>query len=273
MVVEQIIPALSKISSKEPGVLMSVLGIFLLAYQNPKFCLTKEVCAKYCLPFLISASVEHSLNLKQFDAFFSLIMQMLKKIETEQRRHLTPENEFKIIANSPITSESTPLNAMSIKPMTNSAEVLSSSRSGTQLSLEDKKRLAQEQEKTMQLRAQPMLMPETVPAPVRGVGYGLNAATSDSSSVAQRFTVGPPYLAPFVHIPPPVSQIRNPVCFPPASNYVRLAVSANNISTDPAITTFPSVVDSVNWNQSIDSESAPRKCTPLIDPFKDLVKF
>jgi len=50
--------------------------------------LTKEACAKYCLPFLIAHCIENSLNLKQFESFFALIREMLGRVEQEQRQRL-----------------------------------------------------------------------------------------------------------------------------------------------------------------------------------------
>ncbi|CDW52923.1 Pkinase domain containing protein [Trichuris trichiura] len=88
MITDQIIPPLSKINSHEPGVLMVILGIFQLAFTDSCIELPKETCARYCLPFLLTACVESSLNLQQFEGFMTLIKSMLAKIETEQRRRL-----------------------------------------------------------------------------------------------------------------------------------------------------------------------------------------
>lgn len=65
-----------------------IIGIFKLSFSNPKIGLTKEVCAKHCIPFLVAASVENSLNLKQFESFMSLIKEMIGKVESEQRSRL-----------------------------------------------------------------------------------------------------------------------------------------------------------------------------------------
>ncbi|CAD5229126.1 unnamed protein product [Bursaphelenchus okinawaensis] len=88
MVNDQILPALPKINSKEPGVLMAVLGIYKLTFESEKFGVTKELCAKSVLPFLISTMVENTLNLSQFEQYVALTKVMLKKVEGEQRTRL-----------------------------------------------------------------------------------------------------------------------------------------------------------------------------------------
>uniref|UniRef100_A0A915J7A9 Uncharacterized protein n=1 Tax=Romanomermis culicivorax TaxID=13658 RepID=A0A915J7A9_ROMCU len=62
--------------------------IFKICFASKKLELTKETCAKYCLPFLISNCIESSLNGRQFDSFMSLIKDMLHRVETEQRQRL-----------------------------------------------------------------------------------------------------------------------------------------------------------------------------------------
>ncbi|MFH4975121.1 hypothetical protein AB6A40_001830 [Gnathostoma spinigerum] len=88
MVSDQVIPTLPKINSKEPGVLMAILGIYKLAFDSSRHGISKEQCAKNALPFLISASVENTLNLQQFEQYMHMIHAMLNKVENEQRLRL-----------------------------------------------------------------------------------------------------------------------------------------------------------------------------------------
>jgi SCY1-like protein 2 len=88
MVTDQILPALPRINSKEPGLLMAVLGIYKLTHENERFGISREQCAKSVLPFLISTSVENTLNLSQFDQFMTLTKTLMTKVETEQRHRL-----------------------------------------------------------------------------------------------------------------------------------------------------------------------------------------
>ncbi|CEF63111.1 Novel protein [Strongyloides ratti] len=88
MVSDQIIPVLSKVTCKEPGVLMAILGVYKLAFESEKFGISRELIARNTLPFLISTSIENTLNLSQFESFMLLIKQMLSKMESEQRSRL-----------------------------------------------------------------------------------------------------------------------------------------------------------------------------------------
>lgn len=102
MITEQILPTLPKISSKEPGLLMailgslsrnkgkdgSLLGIYKLSYENSNIGVSKDQLAKSALPFLISTSIENTLNLGQFEQYMTLIKAMMAKVEAEQRSRL-----------------------------------------------------------------------------------------------------------------------------------------------------------------------------------------
>uniref|UniRef100_A0A914DB49 Uncharacterized protein n=1 Tax=Acrobeloides nanus TaxID=290746 RepID=A0A914DB49_9BILA len=88
MVSDQILPALPKINSKEPGILMAILGIYKLAYEDDRFGISREQCAKSVLPFLVSTCVENTLNLSQFDKYIAMVHLLLEKVEKEQRNKL-----------------------------------------------------------------------------------------------------------------------------------------------------------------------------------------
>lgn len=99
MVADQILPALPKVNSKEPGILMAILGrtslfsytnsgIYKLAYESEKFGIGREQCAKSVLPFLISTCVENTLNLSQFEKYIAMVHLLLEKVEKEQRNKL-----------------------------------------------------------------------------------------------------------------------------------------------------------------------------------------
>lgn len=85
MVADQILPALPKINSKEPGVLLAVLGIYKLAFETEKFGISTEQCARSVLPFLVSSCIENTLNIQQYEQFmvfftFKLGKQFNRKI-------------------------------------------------------------------------------------------------------------------------------------------------------------------------------------------------
>ncbi|KAL3098010.1 hypothetical protein niasHT_027555 [Heterodera trifolii] len=88
MVTDQLLPALPKITSKDPSVLMAVLGIYKIVHENTKFGINKEQCARSVLPYLISTAVEPTLNLQQFGQYMELVHQLIRRVETEQRHCL-----------------------------------------------------------------------------------------------------------------------------------------------------------------------------------------
>ncbi|XP_019850121.1 PREDICTED: SCY1-like protein 2 isoform X2 [Amphimedon queenslandica] len=88
MIHENIIPAVYQIRSREPGVLMAILGIIHKAFTSQTLGFDKKQLACKILPFLIPLSIENSLNVTQFNQFMMVIKEMLKKIESDQRVHL-----------------------------------------------------------------------------------------------------------------------------------------------------------------------------------------
>uniref|UniRef100_A0A1I8F9R0 Protein kinase domain-containing protein n=1 Tax=Macrostomum lignano TaxID=282301 RepID=A0A1I8F9R0_9PLAT len=69
----------SKCKAREPAILMSVLGIYKVAFSHPKLGITKDILASRVLPHLVPLTVEASLNLTQFSAYMSLVQEMLRQ--------------------------------------------------------------------------------------------------------------------------------------------------------------------------------------------------
>jgi len=88
IVLDHILPILEQIPSREPGVLMGMLGIYHQTLINKKLGMDKMMLATRVLPFLIPISIEPTLNLKQFNQFMLVIKDMLQRVETEQQSHL-----------------------------------------------------------------------------------------------------------------------------------------------------------------------------------------
>ncbi|KRZ55099.1 SCY1-like protein 2 [Trichinella nativa] len=149
MIMEIVIPTLARINSHEPGVLMVLLGIFQVIFNNKQFNLSKEIMAKYCLPSLLMASVENGLNLVQFESFIKLIKEMLSKIEKDQRLRLEGDTQSLQETFCKSKNENLIINI----------ECNSTKPKGSRLSLEEKKRLAYEQEQELRLRSQAPIIP------------------------------------------------------------------------------------------------------------------
>ncbi|CAK5088447.1 unnamed protein product [Meloidogyne enterolobii] len=88
MVADQLLPSLPKVNSKDPGVLMAVLGLYKLIFENDRFGISKEQCAKSVIPFLVSTSIEASLNLSNFNQFIDFIHCLLDKMTAEHKHYL-----------------------------------------------------------------------------------------------------------------------------------------------------------------------------------------
>lgn len=70
IIIDEVLPLLQSIPSREPAVLMAILGIIKVAMTSAKAGgLPREVLATKVIPFLIPISIETSLNLNQVDIF------------------------------------------------------------------------------------------------------------------------------------------------------------------------------------------------------------
>ncbi|ESP05108.1 hypothetical protein LOTGIDRAFT_151904 [Lottia gigantea] len=94
-VIDDILPLLPTIPTREPAVLMGILGIYTVAFSHDKLGLTKDVMSNKILPYLIPVSMDNNLNLQQFNAYMALVKEMLQKIETEQRTKLEQLDQMK----------------------------------------------------------------------------------------------------------------------------------------------------------------------------------
>ena len=87
-VIDDVLSWMPSIPSKEPAVIMAIVGIYKLAVSSSKLGLTKEEMANKALPFLIPLSIENGLTVQQFNIIVSLVREMMTKIETEHRTKL-----------------------------------------------------------------------------------------------------------------------------------------------------------------------------------------
>ncbi|KAI8512793.1 SCY1-like protein 2, partial [Branchiostoma belcheri] len=87
-VLDEILPMLQEIPSREPAVLMGMLGIYKMTLEHKKLGIPRDVLATKVLPFLLPIVIDNALNLKQFNAFMSVIKEMVRQVEQEQRTKL-----------------------------------------------------------------------------------------------------------------------------------------------------------------------------------------
>lgn len=104
LVLDEILPFLPQIPSREPAVLMGILGIYKIALTHKKLGITKEIIASRVLPFLIPLCIENGLTISQFNALTTLVKDMFQLVETEHRTKLeqlnSVKNEQKVLAST-----------------------------------------------------------------------------------------------------------------------------------------------------------------------------
>ncbi|XP_017482610.1 PREDICTED: SCY1-like protein 2 [Rhagoletis zephyria] len=88
LVLDEILPFLHQIQSREPAIIMAIIGIYKIAMTNTKLGITKDVMAHKCIPFLMPLCVENGLTIAQFNTIVALIREMFGRVEKEQREKL-----------------------------------------------------------------------------------------------------------------------------------------------------------------------------------------
>ncbi|KAM4749546.1 SCY1-like protein 2 [Rhinophrynus dorsalis] len=189
-VIDEILPFLQQIPSREPAVLMGILGIYKCTFTHKKLGITKEQLAGKVLPHLIPLSIDNNLNLNQFNSFMAVIKEMLNKLEAEHKTkleqlHIMQEQQKSMdISNS----LNLPAEQTANKPH-NQGDVFNNigqdfltgisdkrengyvqkPQAKVSLTLEEKQKLAKEQEQVQKLKSQQPLTPNSVQpvAPVK----------------------------------------------------------------------------------------------------------
>uniref|UniRef100_A0A3Q3S615 SCY1 like pseudokinase 2 n=1 Tax=Mastacembelus armatus TaxID=205130 RepID=A0A3Q3S615_9TELE len=172
-VIDEILPFLQQIPSREPAVLMGILGIYKCTFNHKKLGIPKEHLASKSLPHLVSLSIDNNLNLNQFNSFMVVIRDMLSRMENEHKTkleqlHVMQEQQRSLnISNPGSQSEETkspPSSGNQVRgqfhvSFVHGLSFLESLKMS--LTLEEKQRLAKEQEQAAKLRNQQPLAPQT----------------------------------------------------------------------------------------------------------------
>lgn len=78
IIIDEVLPLLQSVPSREPAVLMAILGIIKVAMSSAKAGgLPREVLATKIIPFLIPISIETSLNLNQVNLTILVLISLL----------------------------------------------------------------------------------------------------------------------------------------------------------------------------------------------------
>lgn len=85
LVLDEVLPFLPQIPTREPAVLMGILGIYKIALTHKKLGIPKEILATKVVPFLMPLTIENGLTMNQFNTLFSVLKDMINRVETEHR--------------------------------------------------------------------------------------------------------------------------------------------------------------------------------------------
>uniref|UniRef100_A0A8C1YCT3 Protein kinase domain-containing protein n=1 Tax=Cyprinus carpio TaxID=7962 RepID=A0A8C1YCT3_CYPCA len=190
-VIDEILPFLQQIPSKEPAVLMGILGIYKCTFTHKKLGIPKEHLAGKSLPHLVSLSIDNNLNLNQFNSFMAVIKEMLNRMEAE---HKTKLEQLHIMQEQQRSLNIT--NHMNQSEETKNTPSPATQVRNVSLTLEEKQRLAKEQEQAAKLRSQQPLAPQSVkPATttpqVTHTLYRPKQPCSSGGTISSTFPAGP----------------------------------------------------------------------------------
>ncbi|XP_063705477.1 SCY1-like protein 2 [Culicoides brevitarsis] len=285
LVLDDVLPFLSQIPSREPAVIMAILGIYKLCLNHNKLGITKEVMANKIIPFLVPLSIENGLSVAQFNAIMSMIKEMVQRIETEHRSKLeqlnsikneTKEMDLNLQPNSGSllpSVKSPPTNEMDkmfsdlgldgymdsqtfpenssqngfFSPTTPSN--MSSSLSSGSLSLQDKQRMVAQQEMNQRLQTQAPIMPSAAPQKQVTKPKDLTSTLIESNLSQMRIT-------PTTNNQPNWQQPANFASF------------GNAFPSQPAATTTTNWNTTPSWNSTIPNSSSLNSLNSLM-PMKN----
>lgn len=172
LVLDEVLPFLPQIPSREPAVLMGILGIYKLVLNHKKMSMSKEMMAQKVIPFLMPLSVENSLTLNQFNTLISVVKEMVTRVETEHRAKLEQlTDQTQALESSLSTSALKPQNPVPVTEdlfsfsspakTTNSVAKLPN-ETITTLTLQEKERIIRQSESEKRLQSLSILDPKPV---------------------------------------------------------------------------------------------------------------
>ena len=88
LVLDDVLPMLPAIPSKDPAVIMGILGVYKMTLEHERLGIPKEVIASQIIPFLFPLCVEPGLSLQQFRSLMATIREMMQRVEEEQKSKL-----------------------------------------------------------------------------------------------------------------------------------------------------------------------------------------
>lgn len=214
LVLDEVLPFLPQIPSREPAVLMGILGIYKLALTHNKLGITKEVMATKVIPFLMPLCIENGLTLNQFNALMSLVKDMIGRVEVEHKTKLEQLNSIQQesrqldanfhsvggpLVGSGTNSSSTPNKNADLEDMfsglgmdkfmespkkeiqsVNAPPAATNENRGV-YSLEDKQRMVKQQEQAQRMQTTQKIAPTVVPPKIQAIPKDLTSTLIESN--------------------------------------------------------------------------------------------
>ncbi|XP_022648489.1 SCY1-like protein 2 [Varroa destructor] len=146
VVLDDIIAWLPEVKSRDSAVLMAILGVYKISLTHQKLGITKEILACKVIPFLVPLSIEGSLNLTQFNQVIALVKEMISQVEVEHRTKLE-QTDTLVAEKAPVKTVKSPSADELMSELTVSVTTVKPPENGLKnLSLEEKQRLARQEE-------------------------------------------------------------------------------------------------------------------------------
>lgn len=214
LVMDEVIPFLPLIPSREPAVIMAILGIYKLALTHSKLGLTKESLANKVIPFLVPLSIENGLSLNQFNAIMALVKDMIGRVESEHRTKLEQltniqkesnalkfQSQAQLVPNakSPSKTQSDEVfSNLGLEQFLNDMEEsgndsnvgmsTSMSTSSSSMSLQEKQRMVQQQELNQRLQSQGSITPKAAPLKIGNKPKDLTSSLLENNLTQLKLT-------------------------------------------------------------------------------------
>lgn len=142
-----------------------------LILNSNKLGITKDILATKVIPFLVPLSIENGLSLNQYNTVVMLIHEMLSKIEEEHQAKLQQLDSIKVQQDSFFQQQTNENGIKNFSTNSDPFDLSSNDQSATSvpipqnknLSLEDKERIANQQEQLKRLNNEQPLFPQTKP--------------------------------------------------------------------------------------------------------------
>ncbi|KAK9498718.1 hypothetical protein O3M35_003291 [Rhynocoris fuscipes] len=174
LVMDEVLPFLPQIPSKEPAVLMGILGIYKLVLNHKKMTISKEIMAQKVIPFLMPLCVENFLTLNQFNALISVVKEMVNRVEQEHRVKLEQLHDQKVTLDNNLSTIPAPpkpprqyvsdLLGLDKSSANQNAGTSNTSTDNKPLTFEDKQRIIEEEDAKKQMKVGPTTL---TPAPIQ----------------------------------------------------------------------------------------------------------